>query len=397
MKQLFKRHLESISNRLPLSLSVHHTDGSRQKVGRGGPEVEFCIRRPRVYSSILLNPSLAFGEAYANGGITIPTGNLYEFLRGLWATETNPRIAIRLQTLGSMFRRFSRGNTRHKALHNVQAHYDKFHRIVSLVVDSETRLYSCAFFKQADTALAQAQTAKTARTLAKLSLRPGQTVLDIGCGYGHIAHFAARHYGVRVMGITLSDEQHRVASETAIKQGLAVDVLKTDYRAIPGRFDTAYSVAMYEAVGRKHWAEYFRKVADALKPGGMFLLHTVTQPRFRPMDSLINTHVFPGSELPTPRQVLAAAEPSGFLLHHAESWKPHYARTLLAWYDNLKARRAEVLSLYDSFQEAEWYYRLWEVYLTGCAASFSVEGGMDLHQFVFSKGKADWNAASLEL
>lgn len=397
MIQLLKRHLDSVSGRLPLSLSVQHADGSRQRVGMGGPEVELHLNKSSVYPRLLLNPSLAFGEGYAAGSITLPTNNLFQFLRGLWETETSHGVALAIQRLNSFLRRLSRGNTLYKALHNVQAHYDKFHRIVSLVVDEETRLYSCAFFAEPGMSLAQAQEAKIQRTLAKIPFQKGQIALEIGCGYGYLARAAARQYGVRVMAITLSDEQHRLASELVGQEGLSVDVLKMDYRDVPGKFDHVYSVAMYEAVGRKHWAEYFRKVAGALKPGGMFLLHTVTQPRFRPMDSLIDAHVFPGSELPTPRQVMATAEQSDLLFHHSESWKTHYCRTLLTWYDRLKANRRAVLALYDNPGEAEWYYRLWEVYLSGCAASFSAEGGMDLHQFVFSKGKADWNAAQLEL
>lgn len=396
MKQLFKHYLDSISDRLPLSLSVLHSDGSRQKVGAGGPEVELCFHNSGLYSKLLMSPSLAFGEGYAAGDITVPTGNLFQFLRGLWATESASSLARGIQKLSDLAGWLSRGNTLRKSLSNVQAHYDKFHRIVSLVVDEQTRLYSCAFFKNQHLTLGQAQTAKTERTLAKLVLQKGQHVLEIGCGYGHIARAAAR-YGAKVTAITLSDEQHRIASELAAKEGLPVATLKTDYRAVPGRFDTVYSVAMYEAVGRKHWAEFFAKVAGALKQDGLFLLHTVTQPRWRPMDSLINTHVFPGSELPTSKQVLAAAEQNGFLLHHVESWKPHYCQTLLRWYDNLRDRKEEVFSLYENFREAGWHYRLWEVYLAGCAASFAVEKGMDLHQFVFSKGKADWNASMLEL
>lgn len=397
MIQLFKQHLGAISDRLPLSLSVLHADGSKQKVGLGGPEVELHLKETGVYSHLLLNPSLAFGEGYAAGSITLPTGNLFQFLRGLWATETNHGLAQAMQKLSSFLHKLSRGNTFGKALRNVQAHYDKFHRIVSLVVDEQTRLYSCAFFANSEMTLAQAQEAKTQRTLKKLPMQKGQTALEVGCGYGHIARTAARQYGIRVMAITLSDEQHRIARELVGQEGLPVDVLKMDYRDVPGKFDHVYSVAMYEAVGRKHWAEYFRKVAGALKPGGMFLLHTVTQPKPRPMDSLIDAHVFPGSELPTPRQVMAKAEQSGLLFHHSESWKTHYCRTLLTWYDRLRANQQAVFALYDNPREAEWYYRLWEVYLTGCAASFSVEGGMDLHQFVFSKGRTDWDVANLKL
>ena len=397
MIQLFKKHLKSISDRLPLSLSVRHSDGTTQKLGMGGPETELCIHRPDLYPRLLMSPNLVFGEGYAAGDITVPTRNLYELFRGLWAAETVPRTALYAQQLISLFQRFSRGNTLGKALHNVRAHYDKFHRIVSLVVDAETRLYSCAFFAKPCLSLGEAQAAKTQRTLKKLPFQKGQAVLEIGCGYGHLARAAARQFDVRVMGITLSDEQYRIARQLAEQEALPVDILKLDYREVPGKFDHVYSVAMYEAVGRRHWTEYFAKVANLLKPGGAFLLHTVTQPRFRPMDPLIEAHVFPGSELPTPRQVLETAEQCGFLFHHAESWKPHYCRTLLTWYDRLKQSRQAVLSLYDNPSEAEWFYRLWEAYLTGCAASFATEGGMDLHQFVFSKGRPDWNAAHLEL
>lgn len=397
MIQLFKQHLKSISDRLPLSLSVRHSDGTWQNLGAGGPETELCIHRPSLYSRLLANPSLAFGEGYAAGDIAVPTDNLYELFRGLWAAETTPTALFLFQGLTNLFRRFSRGNTLAKSLHNVQAHYDKFHRIVSLVVDAETRLYSCAFFEKPFFSLDEAQAAKTQRTLKKLPFQKDQTALEIGCGYGYIARAAARQFGIRVMGITLSDEQYRIAKAQAEQESLPVDILRLDYRDVPGKFDHAYSVAMYEAVGRRHWAAYFAKIAGILKPGGAFLLHTVTQPRPRPMDSLIDAHVFPGSELPTPRQVLEAAERCGLLFHHAESWKPHYAKTLLAWYDRLKTNRQAVLSLYDNPNEAEWYYRLWEIYLTGCAASFATQGGMDLHQFVFSKGRTDWNAALLEL
>lgn len=331
MLQLFKKFLNSISDRLPLSLSVKHSDGSVQNVGIGGPKVELCILNSKTYAGLLTNPSKAFGEGYGEGYITVPTNNLYELFKGIWTINASPKISDWREKARSFLYHFSTGNTIKKAKKNVEVHYDKFHRIVSLAVDSQTELYSCAFYATPGSTLAQAQINKADRILAKLDLAKGKKVLEIGCGYGYITRRAASQYGVEVTGVTPSEEQSQRARKLANEQNLNVKILKADYREVQGQFDAIYSIGMFEHVGEKHWLTYFRKLASMLNDKGMLLIHCETQKRPQKMDTFIDEFIFPGSQQPTPRQVLSVAEASGLRFHHAESWKTHYRDTLLDW------------------------------------------------------------------
>ena len=266
----------------------------------------------------------------------------------------------------------------------VQSHYDIGNDFYRLWLDSSLS-YSCAYFTEEGQSLDQAQQNKIRYTLSKLDLRPGLSLLDIGCGWGQLLAQAAREYGAAGLGITLSQEQLAECQAMARREGLdgLLEFRLMDYRelAASGRqFDRVVSVGMLEHVGRENYGLYFENVDQILKPGGLFLLHFISGRKEYPGDAWMKKYIFPGGMLPSLREILHIAGERDYPLLDAESLRPHYALTLLAWRDNFESRLDEIRAMFD-----EKFIRMWRLYLTACAASFQA-GAIDLHQLLFSKG-----------
>jgi cyclopropane-fatty-acyl-phospholipid synthase len=228
--------------------------------------------------------------------------------------------------------------------------------------------YSCAWFERPEMTLDQAQLAKKRLIAAKLLVRPGARVLDIGCGWGGLALYLARVCGARVTGITLSREQLRVAGARAEAAGLAdrIELRLQDYRQVEGRFDNIVSVGMFEHVGLRQYPTFFRTAARLLAPDGVMLLHSMAQPRpARYNQPFIEKYIFPGGYIPALSEVVPAAEASQLLIRDAEILSLHYAATTRAWRERFLAQRARVLELYD-----ERFMRMWEFYLAGSECAF---------------------------
>jgi cyclopropane-fatty-acyl-phospholipid synthase len=254
----------------------------------------------------------------------------------------------------------------------VSFHYDLSNDFYRLWLDRQM-LYSCAYFARPDLTIDEAQRAKMEHICRKLRLRPGQRLLDIGCGWGGLAIFAARHRGVRVTGITLSERQAELARERVREAGLAhaVTIELKDYRELrpADAFDAIVSVGMSEHVGSRRLPEYFRRASELLKPAGVFLNHAIgesVQPRARIGPSFIEEYVFPDSEIPPIPVVLAAAESAGLEVRDVENLREHYALTLRQWVQRLEAAHARALGFVD-----EATYRVWRLYLAGSAHGFA--------------------------
>lgn len=337
----------------------------------GEPELTIVLRDLPTIARIAANPELALGEAYVDGGLAVEGGDIYAFL-DLTAAELSGRPRRGPGPGWRLRRLLEQSNDRLRARRNVHHHYDLTVDFYRLFLDGDLQ-YSCAFFEHPEQSLDEAQTAKKRRIARKLLLRPGDRVLDIGCGWGGLG-LALAAAGARVTGVTLSSEQHRLANQRAAARGLAdrAGFRLQDYRDLDDRFDRIVSVGMFEHVGVPNYQAYFDTVARLLEDDGVALIHSIgrkdgpsrTQPWIR-------KHIFPGGYIPALSEVLPAIERSGLWLTDVEILRLHYADTLKAWRERFLARRAEAAALYD-----ERFCRLWEFYLASSEVAFRRFGHM---------------------
>ncbi len=345
----------------------HRLEGARP-----GPDVTIRIHDWWTGVHIAVRPRLALGEAYMDGRLTVENGDLYDFLdlmgRNVAALDATPMVkwAYAVQRLLRFFEQY---NPVGKAQRNVAHHYDLKDQLYDFFLDRD-RQYSCAYFKTGAEPLETAQLDKKRHIAAKLLLKPGQKVLDIGSGWGGMGLFLAGDYGVDVTGVTLSREQHAVSSRRALEGGIAdrVRFKLLDYRQEPGRYDRIVSVGMFEHVGAAHYVEYFRKVKDLLADDGVMLLHSIG--RMEPpggTNTWLRKYIFPGGYTPALSEVLQAIEKVGLWVTDIEVLRLHYAETLRLWRERFLANREQIkqLSGYD-----DRFCRMWEFYLAGCEIAF---------------------------
>jgi cyclopropane-fatty-acyl-phospholipid synthase len=351
------------------SLRLIDASGKSYTFGDGTePRAAIRIHDPALGWRIPLNPSMATGEAYMNGTLTMEEGSLRDFLELVSRDYDNlglANVASRFARLGRFFQQFNPASRSRK---NVAHHYDLTGRLYELFLDSD-RQYSCAYFEHPGVSLEEAQAAKKRHIAAKLLLdRPGLKVLDIGCGWGGLALHLATNNGADVTGLTLSTEQARVASERSEAQGIDKKVRFNlqDYRAEQGKYDRIVSVGMFEHVGIPHYQAYFDKIYECLASDGVALVHTIGRldgPGVT--DSWIRKYIFPGGYVPALSEVMPAIEKAGLIVTDIEILRLHYAQTLSHWYKRFMANRDEIKSLTD-----ERFCRMWEFYLLGSEMAF---------------------------
>ena len=355
-------------------LTIIDVDGARHIIGRrrdGAPDVTVRVHDHGAQQALFRNPKLAFGELYMDGRLTIEHGSLYDLLDLLCAAvsdlEANTWVG-RLGVVSSrMTRRLQQYNPVGKAQRNVAHHYDLSGRLYDLFLD-EDRQYSCALFSNDNESLEEAQRNKKRHIAAKLLLEPGQSVLDIGCGWGGLAMYLARLGGGDVTGLTLSTEQHEVAEERASQENLSnrVHFRLQDYREEKGSYDRIVSVGMFEHVGVNHYREYFRTVRTLLKEDGVALVHTIG--RAGPpaaTNAWLAKYIFPGGYTPALSEVMSAIEKEQLWVTDIEVLRLHYAKTLREWHRRFDKNRAAIRALYD-----ERFCRMWEFYLIACELAF---------------------------
>jgi len=337
-----------------------------------GPAVTMRIHDRWTGVRIALRPRLALGEAYMDGRLTVEEGGLYDLLdllgRNIAAVEAAPlmRWSYALQRWLRLLEQY---NPVGKAQKNVAHHYDLRDELYDFFLDRD-RQYSCAYFRTNDESLEIAQENKKRHIAAKLVLKPGQKVLDIGSGWGGMGLFLAGTFDVDVTGVTLSREQHTVSSRRTIEKGVTEKVRfkLLDYREESGRYDRIVSVGMFEHVGSAHYLEYFRKVKDLLTEDGVMLLHSIG--RMEPpggTNTWLRKYIFPGGYSPALSEVLAAIEKAGLWVTDIEVLRLHYAETLRIWRERFLANREQIKQLagYD-----DRFCRMWEFYLAGCEVAF---------------------------
>ena len=367
MTSMLQRLLDSLIR--TGNLEVQTASGGSFTVGDGsGPPLAIRFKTRAAELRFLRDPELALGELYMDGAVAITQGELLDVLElGLRniATLEGSRWMRLLNRARVLLRRMHQNNDRLRAKSNVSHHYDIDDRLYSLFLDAD-RQYSCAYFEDAADTLDEAQLAKKRHIAAKLLIEPGQSALDIGCGWGGMGLYLAAHCGARVTGVTLSSEQLGVAQARARSLGERAEFRLQDYRETRGRFDRIVSVGMFEHVGVGFFDDYFARIAELLADDGVALVHTITRTDGPGVTNpWITKHIFPGGYIPAMSEVLPSIERAGLMATDIEILQLHYAETLKAWRERFMARRAEAAAIYD-----ERFCRMWEFYLTASEACF---------------------------
>ncbi len=353
------------------TLILYFPDHSAARFGNSeAPRVTVRIVDPALIARLVRNPDLAFGEGYMEGGLTVDGDDLQGLMQ-IVLQNLEPNRRVWWHDLARRFRMIRRhheqANGHRKSRRNVERHYDLSGSLFDLFLDKE-RYYSCAYFRSETDTLEQAQVQKVAHIAAKLLLRPGMRVLDIGCGWGGLAIRLARDHGAHVTGVTLSQEQYAFATERVRAMGLQsnVDIQLKDYRAVSGSFDRIVSVGMFEHVGVPNYRAFFGTVRDLLLPDGVAVIHTIG--RAEPpgaTNPFIARHIFPGGYVPAASEVLTAIEQETLWATDVECLRLHYAKTLQVWLERFEANVEKVAMLYD-----ERFIRMWRFYLVASEQSF---------------------------
>lgn len=341
-----------------------------------GPEVVLCFRDLAMARALAVHPRLKLGEGYMDGRLWVENGEIYDFLDFAGANSEVIDGGTWLDVVNKfrrLFRRVLQYNPIERAKKNVAHHYDLSARLYDIFLDPD-RQYSCAYFRSPDDTLEVAQENKKRHIAAKLLLTPGQSVLDIGSGWGGLGLHLAQAGAGRVVGVTLSEEQLKLSTKRAAEAGLAdrVEFRLQDYRTETGRYDRIVSVGMFEHVGVGHYREFFDKLRELLTDDGVAVIHAIGRsdgPGV--MNAWVDKYIFPGAYAPALSEILPIIEQSGLIVTDIEILRLHYAQTLREWRRRFMAARQEILGIYD-----ERFARMWEFYLASCEMSFRRWGFM---------------------
>ncbi len=341
------------------------------------------IRDRRTLYGLLVNSDVAFGDALSADRIRV-RGDLVALLETIYHStdEASPRDSWKRRFKAWLNR--PRRNTRAGSRSNIHHHYDLGNDFYRLWLDEEM-VYTCAYFPHEAATLEEAQRAKMDHVCRKLQLRPGQRVVEAGCGWGSLAIHMARGYGVQVRAFNISREQVRFARERAAALGLGerVEFVEDDYRTVEGEYDAFVSVGMLEHVGVDNYRALGEVAARSLKPDGRGLIHSIGRNAPAPNNAWIERRIFPGSYPPSLAEMSVIFEPQEFSILDVENLRPHYARTCRAWLDRFEAASEQVAAMYDAD-----FVRAWRLYLSGSVAAFTT-GSLQLFQVVFAPGRSN--------
>lgn len=354
---------------------------------QSGPVGELHVHDPNLFVRLIREGQLGFAEAYLDGGWSTPDlqafmdlvraagGDIYDGFPGIWMLR-----------LLEQARHAFRGNTRSQARRNIAAHYDLGNDFYRLWL-GDTMTYSAAMFATGQESLKAAQHAKYARLIDEMGAEPGDQVLEIGCGWGGFAEYAAAERGLRITGLTISQAQHDYARERIRRAGLddQVDIRLQDYRDARGTYDGIASIEMFEAVGERYWPVYFDTVRECLKPGRRATLQIITLPDcrwkvYRGGVDFIQKYIFPGGMLPSRSALLTEFERADLRFVRSVEFGDSYSQTLRHWHDTFNENWSEIAD--QGFDER--FRRMWNFYLTSCAAAFAV-GNCDVTQITVKR------------
>ena len=324
---------------------------------------------------LIINPDLEFPEAYMRGDIVIENASLSEFLNLTFKNVGRGEIttpAYIIKKFLTYWRFVSNYNLPGKSKKDVQHHYDvggpKGEKLYDIFLDKLHRQYSCAYFKNPDDTLEQAQQNKLDHIIKKLNIKPGHKILDIGCGWGGLAFEIAKQKQCEVTGISLSENQLNYCKEKAKEKNLdnQVSFELIDYRHVKGKFDRIVSVGMAEHLGKKFYRTYFKKIYDLLKDDGLSLVHTIgsiDQPQ--PAAPFIQKYIFPGGIVPSLSDLITPIEKTGLIVNDIETLIRHYDKTLEHWLKRFSEKKIEVREMFS-----DKFVKMWEFYLGSCASAF---------------------------
>ena len=388
VRVMWEKIFEDIVRAIVRDGTLHATlpSGRVLVAGSGAPVIHAKITRTERLAKIVKDPDLGTAEGYMDEELVIENDDLRGFM-GLilgnmrdghqhWIQRAHVQV-------GKHWRRVSQFNPAKKSRENVAHHYDLSAELYDIFLDKD-RQYSCAYWPDDDISLEEAQLEKKRHIARKLLIEPGMTVLDIGCGWGGMAITLAQEFGAKVVGVTLSDEQHSLANRRVAELGLQdqVEIRLQDYREVPETFDRVVSVGMFEHVGVPHYDEYFGKVRDVLSEDGIALIHTIG--RLNPpgtTSAFIEKYIFPGGYIPALSETIAAVERQQLDQMDIEVWRLHYAKTLRAWQLRFEDDIDKVHALYD-----ERFARMWRYYLVASEMSF-VHGHQVVYHLQLAKKK----------
>jgi cyclopropane-fatty-acyl-phospholipid synthase len=338
--------------------------------------------RAALYQGIS-NPELAFGELYMAGRLLL-RGDLVRAMENIYLAQAELQRrggSGFLRAARSVVGKRKRANTLSGSRRNIHAHYDLGNDFYRLWLDRDHMQYTCAYYPQADVCLEAAQAAKLELVCRKLALKPGERVVEAGSGWGGLARYLARHYGVTVRSYNISAEQVAYARAKAQEEGLAdrIEYVEDDYRNIDGTYDAFVSVGMLEHVGVRHYGELGDTINRCLTDQGRGLIHSIGQDEARPLNQWIESRIFPGAEPPTLGQMVQIFRPLQFYIMDVDNLRPHYAKTLQHWHERFEAEVETVERMFDPA-----FVRMWRLYLCGSIAAFTV-GRLQLFQVLFRR------------
>src|SRR6202790_1449639 len=374
MDRLLRYFLDQFIRRGAMTFTT--ASGARFTCGDGtGKPVSVRFLTTDAERRVLLNPELALGEVYMEGSFVVENGSIADALAILMDhPEILPRWAKLQWGLRYLGRHIKQFNPRGRSKNNVARHYDLDGRLYSLFLDADKQ-YSCAYFETPNATLDDAQLAKKRHVAAKLLIRSGDRVLDIGSGWGGLSLYLAEMTAANVTGVTLSTEQLQVSNARAAEKNLtqSAKFFLEDYRDVAGPFDRIVSVGMFEHVGVGFYETYFRRCAELLTDDGVMMLHSIGRSDGPDVTNpWIAKYIFPGGYIPALSEVMPAIERAGLLVCDIEVLRLHYAETLKAWRKRFMARREEAVQLYD-----ERFARMWEFYLASPEMAFRKQNLMN--------------------
>ena len=370
-----------LSKSFPFPVKVTYWDGKSEVYGNGTPNIEIIFNEKIPTSAISKNASLALGEAYMDKRIEIK-GSLQKLICGAYESAGSFMRS-------SKFRKFlpKEKHTEAQSEKDVQSHYDIGNDFYKLWLDP-TLTYSCAYFENENDDLETAQLAKIHHILNKLHPEKGKTLLDIGCGWGTLMLVAAKEYGLKVTGVTLSEEQYKLVQKKIYDQNLQdiAEVKLEDYRELGNKqWDYITSVGMFEHVGKENLGQYFADVAKYLKKDGVALIHGITRQQGGAKNAWINKYIFPGGYVPGLTENIGHIVENNMQITDLEMLRRHYQKTLEIWDKNFNAKRHQIQK-----NMGERFTRMWDLYLQACAASFE-SGNIDVVQYLITKGPSGKN------
>ena len=387
---LVRKMLEVVGNP---PITIRLWDGQAVSEPEGDAVAAITLYDRAAMFKLIADPELHFGDLYSSGRVELE-GDPVRFLEVIYRR-------IRHNTRMSWLRRFivwlghrRIANSLARARDNIYHHYDIGNAFYELWLDKAAMQYTCAYFPDPEMSLEAAQIAKLHHICRKLQLKPGDTVVEAGCGWGGLARFMAKHYGVTVRAYNISKEQIRFARQKAEEEGLAdrIEYVEDDYRNITGEYDVFVSVGMLEHVGTRDYRTLGEVVKRCLKPEGRALIHTIGRNTPGPMNAWIERRIFPGAYPPTLGEMSEIFEPQRFSIQDVENLRLHYAKTLEHWLARFEQHAGEIEAMFDPA-----FVRAWRLYLAGSIAAFT-SGELQLFQVVFTHAENNqlpWSRAHL--